>query len=94
MMSVEINPDLDKVIFSGSEIYSDEESVSREVIAANVSVNLMNNAVYERVLQVRANVYKVDHVMIVKAPVMAVSTEAGFTSEKLACACVQLSFKS
>ena len=77
-MHVEI-PDLRNSFYGDLETYSNSEE-EEHFESFDVSDSLKENNLLQ-VLQVQSNVYKVDHVMIVKAPVIAVSTEAGFTFE-------------
>ena len=70
---------------------SDNESSSDDSSEISFEPVVQQNKTFEnefvlqtrisRALQVESNIYKVDHAVIVKAPVMAVRTESGFTFE-------------
>lgn len=62
-----------------STVFTDNESEVEKF--KTVDKVIIENVAFGSALQLQSNVYKVDAAAIIKAPVMAVNTEAGFTIE-------------
>ena len=62
-----------------STVFTDNESEVEKF--KTVDKVIIENVTFGSALQLQSNVYKVDAAAIIKAPVMAVNTEAGFTIE-------------
>ena len=69
--------------YENSSDNSSDENCESPILQSNKA--LENDSVLQtgigKALQVESNVFKVDHAVIVKAPVMAIRTESGFTFE-------------
>ena len=66
----------EEIITNYSSDENSEPTVERNEILDNILCSGIGRA-----LQIESNVFKIDHAVIIKAPVMAVSTESGFTFE-------------
>ena len=66
-----------------SSIYTDNEN---EIIDCNKNIvdKVMNDIVYGSILHLKSNVYQVNSAAIIKAPVIALNTDTGFSFEVIA----------